>query len=129
MDWMDTFEELETIELLDIWNEEFGGIDIDWTGFEEFFAVKRDGDANDNWKELIEKQNVEKQNVERENVEKQNVEKENVEKENFEKEIVEKESIDRESDDKEKNVKAKRGRPRLKPLKPDLFIRKRDVSN
>ena len=44
MDWMDTLEELETIELLDIWNEEFGGIDIDWMGFGEFFAGEKDGD-------------------------------------------------------------------------------------
>ena len=105
---MDTFEELETIELLDIWNEEFGGIDIEWTGFDKFVASKNDGDANDNGKEMIEKENFEKENVEKENVEKENVEKENVVK--------------------EKNVKAKRGRPRLKPLKPELLIRRRDVS-
>ena len=93
---MDT--EIETIELLDIWNEEFGGIDIDWTGFDKFVASKNGGDANDNGKEMIEKENFHKEKVEKENVEKEN------------------------------NVKAKRGRPCLKPFKPELLIRRRDVS-
>ena len=89
MQWMDTLQELQTIKVLDIWNDEFGGIDIDWTGFDAFFAGKNDGDANNNVKELAEKENVEK----------------------------------------EKNLKAKRGRPRLKPLKPEVLSLRRDVSN
>ena len=81
---MDTLQELETIEVLDIWNQEFGGIDIDWTGFDA-----NDGDANNYVKEVAKKENVEK----------------------------------------EKNVKAKRGRPRLKPLMPEVLSLRRDVSN
>ena len=81
---MDTVEALQTIEVLEIWNEEFAGVDIDWTGFGAFFAVNNDGDANNNGKELVEKEN---------------------------------------------NVKAKRGRPRLKPLKPEVLSLRRDVSN
>ena len=86
---MDTLQELHTCEVLDIWNEEFGGIDIDWTGFDAFLTSKNDGDADNNGKELAEKENTEK----------------------------------------EKNIKAKRGRPRLKPLKPEVLTLRRDVSN
>jgi hypothetical protein len=81
MEWMDTLQELQTIQVLDIWNEEFGGIDIDWAGFNAFLTSKNDGDADNNGKELAEKENTEK----------------------------------------EKNIKAKRGRPRLKPLKPKVL--------
>ena len=84
MERMDSLQELQTIEVLEIWNEEFAGVDIDWTGFGAFFAVNNDGDANNNGKELVEK---------------------------------------------EKNVKAKRGRPRLKPRKPEVLSLRRDVSN
>jgi hypothetical protein len=106
---MDSVQELETIEVLDIWNEEFGGIDIDWTGFVAFLADKDDGDANNNWKELPEKENFRKEIVDEEIAEKENDKKENVEK--------------------EKTLKAKRGRPRLKPLKPEVLSLRRDVSN
>ena len=75
---MKTVEELETIEILDIWKEEFGGIEIDWSGFEDFFEDRKDGDGETNYH-------------------------------------------------KEKNVKAKRGRPRLKPLKPEVLSLRRDV--
>ena len=84
MEGMDSGQGLETIEVLDIWNEEFAGIDIDWTGFDA-----NDGDANNYVKEVAKKENVEK----------------------------------------EKNIKAKRGRPRLKPLKPEVLSLRRDVSN
>ena len=99
MEGMDSIQGLETIEVLDIWNEEFGGIDIDWTGFDAFLVGNDDGDANYNLKELDKKETVEKETVEKETVE------------------------------KEKNLKAKRGRPRLKPLKPEVLSLRRDVSN
>ena len=81
---MDTLPELQTIEAIDIWNEEFGGIDIDWSVFDALLVGKDDGDANNNGKQLM---------------------------------------------GKEKNLKAKRGRPRLKPLKPEALSLRRDVSN
>ena len=68
---------------MDIWKEEFGGIEIDWSGLEYFFEDKKDGNGETN------------------------AHKEDVEK--------------------EKNVKAKRGRPRLKPLKPEVLSLRRDV--
>ena len=80
---MKTVEELETIELLDIWNEEFGGIEINWSGLEDFFEDRKDEDGETN---------------------------------NHKKDV-----------EKEKNVKAKRGRPRLKPLKPEVLSLRRDV--
>jgi hypothetical protein len=89
MESMDSLQELQTVEVLDIWNEEFGGIDIDWTGFDAFLVGKNDGDANNNGKEVAEKENVEIKN----------------------------------------KLKAKRGRPRLKPLKPEVLSLRRDVSN
>jgi hypothetical protein len=84
MDFINTLEELDTIKVLDIWNEEFGGIDIDWTGLNAFCISKNEGDA-------------EKKDS-----------KENAED--------------------EKNIKPKRGRPRLKPLKPEVLNLRRDVS-
>ena len=84
MQWMDTLQELQTIEVLDIWNQEFGGIDIDWTGFGAFLNSKNDGDTHNNGEELVEKEN---------------------------------------------NLKAKRGRPRLKLLKPEVLSLRRDVTN
>ena len=59
---MDNLQGLQTIEVLDIWNEEFGGIDIDWTGFDAFLFGTNDGDANYNGKEVAEKENVQKEN-------------------------------------------------------------------
>ena len=84
MDFINTLEELDTIKVLDIWNEEFGGIDIDWTGLNALCISKNEGDA-------------EKKDS-----------KENAED--------------------EKNIKPKRGRPRLKPLKPEVLNLRRDVS-
>ena len=84
MDFMDIVQEVDTIEILDIWNEEFGGIEIDWK------------ELNDS---IIGKNNRgEKQKDQTENSEEVN------------------------------NSRPKRGRPRLKPLKPEVLSLRRDVS-
>ena len=63
MERMDSLQELQTVEVLDIWNEEFGGIDIDWTGFDAFLTSKNYGDANNNGKELAEKEMLRKKTI------------------------------------------------------------------